>query len=101
METSHQTYDNKLTAVESDLKKLGKLQQEWTIEWRGVPLYEWWQIFRMVMHLGSLLLRATIFPCLFIVILPFLKVRTLTLNFYVLYKICFPLLTEQDSKSCL
>lgn len=28
METSRQTYDDKLTAVESDLKKLGNLQQE-------------------------------------------------------------------------
>lgn len=32
METSRQTYDDKLTAVESDLKKLGNLQQEWTIK---------------------------------------------------------------------
>ena len=29
METSRQTYDDKLTAVESDLKKLGNLQ--WTM----------------------------------------------------------------------
>lgn len=28
METSRQTYDDKLTAVESDLKKLGNLQQK-------------------------------------------------------------------------
>lgn len=32
METSRQTYDDKLTAVESDLKKLGNLQWEWTIK---------------------------------------------------------------------
>lgn len=32
METSRQTYDDKLTAVESDLKKLGNLQQEWPIK---------------------------------------------------------------------
>ena len=32
METSRQTYDDKLTAVESDLKKLGNLQQKWTIK---------------------------------------------------------------------
>jgi hypothetical protein len=38
METSRQTYDDKLTAVESDLKKLGNLQQEWTIEWNALTV---------------------------------------------------------------
>ena len=32
METSRQTYDDKLTAVESDLKKLGNLQWTWTMK---------------------------------------------------------------------
>ena len=32
METSRQTYDDKLTAVESDLKKLGNVQWAWTMK---------------------------------------------------------------------
>lgn len=33
METSRQTYDDKLTAVESDLKKLGNLNESESQSW--------------------------------------------------------------------
>lgn len=69
METSRQTYDNKLIAVESDLKKLGKLKQEWTIEWRESPVWV------LTPFQNGDALRASVvffnFPCLFIEILPF------------------------------
>lgn len=38
METSRQTYDDKLTAVESDLKKLGNLQWKRTIKLNSLTL---------------------------------------------------------------
>lgn len=50
METSRQTYDDKLTAVESDLKKLGNLfesEPQGQIPW--LHFYKWPQLFRMML----------------------------------------------------